>query len=156
MCILRAHLWGTPMRRQDTGVSRKCFTRRLTVGIAKGVPMLCNGHKKTDGSVGMVVVYIPRREVTLHYNTKVVTCQIFLGSSMRLWATSSLGLRPVRGRSSKITSDGVCSGILYARIAGFSGPKKPTKTSPTPSHYPLATREPMSHHSVGPHSHVHR
>jgi hypothetical protein len=72
------------MGRQDTDVSRQCFTRRLTVGIAKGVPTERYGHKKTDGNVGMVVVYIPRREVNSHYNTKVVTCQVFPRSSIRL------------------------------------------------------------------------
>lgn len=84
MCHQTAYLKGTPKGRWDTTVSRRCFTCRLTVGIAKGMPMLCNRHKKTDGSVGMVVVYIPRREVTSQYNTKVVTCQVFPGSSIRL------------------------------------------------------------------------
>jgi len=35
-----------------------CATCRLTVGIAKGMPMLCNGHKKPTGvSVGLLWVY---------------------------------------------------------------------------------------------------
>ena len=66
-------LKGAPKGRREI-VSRRCFTGRATlwgismgqlllgisnsigapIGIAKGMPMLCNGHKKTDGSVGMV------------------------------------------------------------------------------------------------------
>ena len=58
MCILRAYLNGTLMGRQDTYVSRQCFTRRLTVGIAKGMPTERYGHKKSDGkSVGLLWVY---------------------------------------------------------------------------------------------------
>ena len=46
------------MGRQDTDVSRQCFTRRLTVGIAKGVPTVRYGHKKpTVKSVGLLWVY---------------------------------------------------------------------------------------------------
>ena len=64
---------GAPKDRRDI-VSRRCFTGRATlwgismgrlllgisnpigapIGIAKGMPMLCNGHKKTDGSVGVM------------------------------------------------------------------------------------------------------
>ena len=58
MCILRAYLNGTPKGRRDTDVSRQCFTRRLTVGIAKGVPTERYGHRKTDGKpVGLLWVY---------------------------------------------------------------------------------------------------
>ena len=70
-------LKGAPKRRREI-VSRRCFTGRATlwgilmgrlllgisnpigapIGIAKGMPMLCNGHKKTDGvSVGLLWVY---------------------------------------------------------------------------------------------------
>ena len=80
MCILRAYLKG----RQDTGVSRQCFTRRLTVGIAKGMPTVTYGHKKTDGSVGGSIMGLPRWSLRSQYTTKVVNCQVFLGSSIRL------------------------------------------------------------------------
>ena len=60
MCTLRAYLWGTPKGYQDACVSRQCFTLRLTVGIAKGMPMLGNGHKKTDGKVGGSIMGLPR------------------------------------------------------------------------------------------------
>jgi hypothetical protein len=73
----RLALKGTPNGRREI-VSRRCFTGRATlwgismgrlllgisnpigapIGIAKGMPMLCNGHKKTDGSVGMVCVVL--------------------------------------------------------------------------------------------------
>ena len=79
MCILRAYLNGTLMGRQDTYVSRQCFTRRLTVGIAKGVPRVTYGHKKTDGRVGGYIGGLPRWSLTSQYTTKVVTCQVFLG-----------------------------------------------------------------------------
>ena len=66
-------LRGTPKDRREI-VSRRCFTGRATLwgilmgrlllgisnpigaslGIAKGMPTLRYGHKKTDGSVGMV------------------------------------------------------------------------------------------------------
>ena len=45
---------------KDACVSRQCFTLRLTVGIAKGMPMLGNGHKKTDGKVGGSIMGLPR------------------------------------------------------------------------------------------------
>ena len=46
------------MGRQDTDVSRQCFTRRLTVGIAEGVPTERYGQKKpTVKSVGLLWVY---------------------------------------------------------------------------------------------------
>ena len=58
MCTLRAYLKGAPKGNQEVCVSRQCFTRRLTVGIAKGMPMLGNRHKKTDRkSVGLLWVY---------------------------------------------------------------------------------------------------
>ena len=58
MCTLRAYDKGTLMGNEDVCVSRQCFTRRLTVGIAKGVPRVTYGHKKTDGkSVGLLWVY---------------------------------------------------------------------------------------------------
>ena len=78
-CTLRAYLWGTPKGNQDTYVSRQCFTRRLTVGIAKGVPMLGNRHKKTDGRVGRFIMGLPRRNLWSRFNTKVVVCQVFKG-----------------------------------------------------------------------------
>ena len=61
MCTLLAYLRGTPKGSPDAYVSRQCFTRRLTVGIAKGVPMLGNRHKKTDGRVGRFIMGLPRR-----------------------------------------------------------------------------------------------
>ena len=79
MCTLRAYDKGTLMGRQDTDVSRQCFTRRLTVGIAKGVPIRSYGHKKTDSRVGRFIVGLPRREVEFHSNTKVAICQVFPG-----------------------------------------------------------------------------
>ena len=58
MCYGTAYLKGTPKGRRDTDVSRQCFTRRLTVGIAKGVPRVTYGHKKTEGkSVDLLWVY---------------------------------------------------------------------------------------------------
>ena len=84
MCTLRAYDKGTLMGRQDTDVSRQCFTRRLTVGIAKGVPRVTYGHKKTDGRVGGSIMGLPRWSLTFHYTTKVATCQVFLGSSLRI------------------------------------------------------------------------
>ena len=46
------YLWGTPKGKLDHNVSRQCFTRRLTVGspigIAQGMPILGNGHKKNQ------------------------------------------------------------------------------------------------------------
>ena len=57
-CILWAYLKGTPKGYQDACVSRQCFTRRLTVGIAKGVPTERYGHKNpTVKSVGLLWVY---------------------------------------------------------------------------------------------------
>ena len=38
----RATLWGISMGRLLLGISNP-------IGIAKGMPMLCNGHKKIDG-----------------------------------------------------------------------------------------------------------
>jgi len=58
MCTLRVYFKGTLKGNEDVCVSRQCFTRRLTVGIAKGVPRVTYGHKKTDGkSVGLLWVY---------------------------------------------------------------------------------------------------
>ena len=80
LCASRRLTFGVPLRgRQDTDVSRQCFTRRLTVGIAKGVPRVTYGHKKTDGRVGGYIGGLPRWSLTSQYTTKVVTCQVFLG-----------------------------------------------------------------------------
>jgi len=58
MYTLRVYFKGTLKGNEDVCVSRQCFTRRLTVGIAKGVPRVTYGHKKTDGkSVGLLWVY---------------------------------------------------------------------------------------------------
>jgi hypothetical protein len=79
MCTLRAYLKGAPKGNQDAYVSRQCFTRRLTVGIAKGMPMLCNGHKKTDGRVGGFIRGFTPVGLTSQYTTKVAICQVFPG-----------------------------------------------------------------------------
>ena len=50
MCTLRAYDKGTLMGNEDVCVSRQCFTRRLTVGIAKGMPTVTYGQKKPTGS----------------------------------------------------------------------------------------------------------
>ena len=73
----------SPKGNEDAYVSRQCFTRRLTVGgpigIAKGMPMLGNRHKKTDGRVGGYIGGLPRWRLTSQYTTKVALCQVFQG-----------------------------------------------------------------------------
>ena len=60
MYTLRVYFKGTLKGNEDVCVSRQCFTRRLTVGIAKGVPTERYGHKKTDGNVGGSIMGLPR------------------------------------------------------------------------------------------------
>ena len=53
----RANLWGIAMGRLLLGISNPIGA---PIGIAKGMPTLRYGHKKTDGSVGGSIMGLPR------------------------------------------------------------------------------------------------
>ena len=53
----RATLWGILMGRLLLGISNPIGA---PIGIAKGMPTLKYGHKKTDGSVGGSIMGLPR------------------------------------------------------------------------------------------------